>query len=978
MSKKNQRSLAKSSAEDFATDSQISGNKSINEESSSSFYSNAAENVAVLAQNDGVENPKDKALFFERLKNFGVKIVNWSTLNWSYIIAVFFILTVFTCILIYFNVYPFGAKTMANYDLLAQICPFIEHFFDVFSGKSSLFYTTAIAGGADIFGTLAYCTISPFTWIFLLFGKGNVYYGVSIVMPLKLIAVSFSAIYFIKRKFTNISELATLVMSLLYAYCGYTFVANTYINWVDFLIYMPFVALGYEKLVKSGNIWQFAVSYALMIYTCFSISCFALLIIFIALISYGLFAESEERQEIITKTCLALLVTVGLALPLLVPSFISYTKSGRNTGLFENVLNELNADHLYKKTTYIVSDTLFLVLTLVYFIKNGVKRHIDKFLLLSGVLITMPVLIDECCNLLNAGSYMSYSLRFGFLNAFYTFYVAGRLLNGVEENGPQKSKNVISTVCFSLLSAIGAGFMIYLNLKVMNDPENDFSSIFAHSLGGLEVVAQFAAVILVLTLLAILLYKKNICKLKNLTCVLAVVLATQAILYNTHLVGGNLFTPLRYDQYNQIVEAINQNGDDENDYYRIKDTADSLTACSPFPTHTNSFSVFSSVIDQKNFTAPEFFNYKGNGVNVMKSANGLFLGDMIMGYKYYYHHHDKGALKSNNSMIERPYIEMLDYAQMENFTGFVNKAVFPNAYTVKSGELDFSSGTYAEKIQKLYKFLGGAGEAFNTYDFENRHVIDQGEGVYTVKVVLRNVGHWFVEFDFPEEYDVYYCKYTQDFDEDSKVKADDTVNLSYYRDSGGSYSVTLKNYSDAPFTADVIKQYCKVKCLAVSNIYNPDDNDEELYDVAWKNKVDYKIKNGNAFVSTINADDNETYLFMNYVAIDGFKATVNGKDAELIDNGLDFILVKLEKGRNTVEIKYSSPYIKYGIFGLIGGLLLIFLVVLILKKGSFYKKLKPVIFVAAIVLALGIFAFFFAYPTSLFLTKLIKLLISLF
>ena len=54
------------------------------------------------------------------------------------------------------GVAPFGDKyTAASYDLSAQICPFVEHLFDVFQGKSTLTYSYAIVGGADVTGTIA-------------------------------------------------------------------------------------------------------------------------------------------------------------------------------------------------------------------------------------------------------------------------------------------------------------------------------------------------------------------------------------------------------------------------------------------------------------------------------------------------------------------------------------------------------------------------------------------------------------------------------------------------------------------------------------------------------------------------------------------------------------------------------------------------------------------------------------------------------
>ena len=78
-----------------------------------------------------------------------------------------FILAVFAIMLAVYGIYPFGSYSLSSYDMNAQVAPFIEHFFDVIDGKSSLFYSYAIAGGADVFGTLAYCCISPFTFLFL-------------------------------------------------------------------------------------------------------------------------------------------------------------------------------------------------------------------------------------------------------------------------------------------------------------------------------------------------------------------------------------------------------------------------------------------------------------------------------------------------------------------------------------------------------------------------------------------------------------------------------------------------------------------------------------------------------------------------------------------------------------------------------------------------------------------------------------------
>ena len=917
------------------------------------------------------DNQKDaKTGLFRVLSDIGGFISKYR----RYFISAAVILATFFCVLFCYGVYPFGHTSISNYDLLAQICPFIEHLFDVFDKKSSLFYSTAIAGGADVFGTIAYCMVSPFTWIFLLFGKGQVYYAISIVMPLKLIAIAFSALYYISKHHKSIGDHIAITVALLYSVCGYTFVSNTYVNWVDFLIYMPFVVSGFKKLVDGGRILPFAISYALMIYTCFSIASFALFIVYLICVAYVLIVVKDDKGKVITKLCLALVLAVGISLPIMIPSFMAYIKSGRNTGLFENINNDLDTDHLYRKLSYIFSDCLFLFLTLIYFIKNGVKRPIDRFLAIAGALISAPVLIDECCNLLNAGSYMSYALRFGFLNAFYMLYISLKVLDDFKETTATKKRNIIFGSILGALALLCVGVLIYLlNDRVQNNT-HDFTSKFAHSEGGLETISIVALAIFVVLFVGYLFYKLKLVSTSVLALTLTAVFATQFAFYNVTLVDGNTFNPLRYDQYGAIVQAINQNGGDEDTNYRIKDTADAITACAPLTTHTNSFSVFSSVIDSKNFIAPNFFNYKGNGVNTLKSANGMFFGDMLLGYKYYYHHHDRGALTENDGFINRPYIKALDYAQMENFSGFINNAAFPMAFTVRGEELNFEGLTKAQSLNALYTYLGGEGDFLKFYTFKEREVIhNEHDNSFTLRVRLRDEGHWYIETALPDEYDVYYCPYTSNFTKENAKKVDGTIELAYHIGNNNIYSVTIKDYNGNLKKEDVF-EYFTPMCASISNVYEPLDIDTELYDIVTAHAAKLTIKNGNTFIIEATADAEFNQLFLSYVLLDGHSVTVNGKRVSFAKNDLSLMSVPLELGYNKVVIKYRSPALNYIVYGLIGALLIAFAVYFINKKPKVLVPLGKIVYPLAIALAIAVLGFFFIYPTSVFLVKLIMLI----
>ena len=138
------------------------------------------------------------------------------------------------------------------------------------------------------------------------------------------------------------------------------------------------------------------------------------------------------------------------------------------------------------------------------------------------------------------------------------------------------------------------------------------------------------------------------------------------------------------------------------------------------------------------------------------------------------------------------------------------------------------------------------------------------------------------------------------------------------------------------------------------------------------------ITGGDTFIFEVTAEDENCYLFANFVAIDGFDITVNGKKAEFIENGLDLMLIKLDQGENVVVVDYHSPYIKLILLGVLAAAIVAVLVWLIKSKFKkaylFAEKAVPI---AAVALALLVFGFFIAYPSAVFVIKLFKLIFAI-
>ncbi len=850
------------------------------------------------------------------------------------------------------GVYPFGNKyTAASYDLASQICPFIEHLFDVFDGKSKLSFSYAVVGGADLVGSLLYFFISPFSFLFLIFGDGRVAHASSIVMLCKLTAIAVAGTWFAKTLFRDIPDYLCIAIGVTYTYCGYTFVANTYINWLDFLIYLPFCTAAFKHFVKTGKFLPFSVLVACCIYTCFSIASFSLFTVYPALVAYGLLCvEKEGRNRFIAYLSLSFAVAIFMALPVLLPALGAYSVSGREGELFENLWKGFTVDKetgelgsfdssaflnsygisVYRKWSYILSDSVFVILTLVWFLRKGLKDKFAQFMLIAGVLTLLPTLVDESMNLLNMGSYMSYSLRFGFLNALYLLGGACLCIEGwcykpftakdgssllteapvSEENAggryalkavfrKENKKPLLWAGGFILLGVLAAAFLLWYGygdnfkgfVKLFGSNAKNFSTSYAHSLGGLDVVLVLFIVVGVVAVSGLFLVDGKRISPRLLSFVLILVVGAQLVFYNGQLVVGNRSTQHELNAAYQTLSAELNERDES--YFRIKDVEEKTSACVPFTGDSNSFSVFSSVIDKKHFTTFQLFGYAGNGKNSFKSAHNdnkrnraEEFGDAFLGYKYFFS--TKADLHEEK---ERSYL-----TPVYELDGEGNPLLNDNGEPKRLTE----GGLYVYEnslvLPMAYKVRGGEGYTF----------------------VAENIN--------------------------SRVNRKKNQKALY------EYLCGSEATGDVVSGADVVSLsgYLQEKAARV--------------EVAAG-----QIK------AHVSAEAGEN-LMLGFVAVEGYAVTVNGREVELIDNDLNFLLVALDEGENEVIFTYSTPYTRYALYGLAVGVFALLLVWLLVKKTTVMDKISPVISWLGIGVATVVVAFFMLYPTGVFLAKLMELL----
>lgn len=815
------------------------------------------------------------------------------------------------------KIYPFGERSIASYDLSAQIAPFIEHFFDVFKGRSTLFYSNALGGGADMFGSLVYFVVSPFSPLFLVFGEGMVAEATVLVLGLKLGVIAWIGAWFATHLFT-IERPVCLCIGVLYTFCGYTFVANTYINWLDFLMYMPFCVWAFKKFLQTGNFWPFSALMAACVCTSFSIACFAMLTVYPALVFYVIFnKDKKEILPFIACVSLAFVCALLIALPVWVPALLAYMRAGRGSGeLLSGVFSCLDgwkldgkeyteklASSLEAKVTYILADIVFVIGTVFYFCRSKLKNGLSKFMLVTGLLTLIPVFVDECMLLLNMGSYLSYALRFGFLNAIYFLGGACLGIDGLklcekEEKvgaGTRRKWIVPAIYCFifgALFVAMALFFGGNYHTKVSVWFKNDsvatairqFAGRFAHSIGGIFAIGIFSAGVALILVTGIVLVVKKKLPIRILSFFGAAIVVMQGVFFSELLVAGNLSTQnIRFGDYAAMAQTLRERDDG---LYRVRDYSNNYSSNICFEGETLVATSFSSMMDKNNFAAAMMFGYSGNGKNIARGNGGVILGDCVLGYKYLL----VDASKNDGS----------DKATADSKSWYDPVMVDVDG---KQEHLCIQSRPGVSDAVYVYE---------NDRVFPMTFVVDSGEFRFVAKNTSEN------------------RKKNQ---------------LAFYHYLAGSD---------------------EVETVTGSNIMT-------LSEKLWADCGELSLDKNTITVS-VNTKESGKFLMIPFVALDGFTATVNGRAAQVLDNDIKFLCVALDAGANTVVFTYQSPYGTYILLSLLMAVAAVLLVVVILKRTKLFQRLEKAIGGLGVAVTCVVLGFFFTFPMCVFGVKCLMLI----
>ena len=227
------------------------------------------------------------------VQNVGNKLIEKKYLYPSFLLPVAIMMLVYACL----GMFPIGERTILILDMNGQYVYFFEQLRDVLMGNGSLLYTFERALGGEFFGIFTYYLASPLSLLVTLFPKSGITEAIATIMLVKCGFCGLSFSYYLdKTREKNVFGFT--MFSTMYALCAYatTFQSNT--MWIDALIWLPLVALGIERVIKTGHFKLFVVALALTVWSNYYIGYMCCIFVALYFFCYLLSHKSEETNEL--------------------------------------------------------------------------------------------------------------------------------------------------------------------------------------------------------------------------------------------------------------------------------------------------------------------------------------------------------------------------------------------------------------------------------------------------------------------------------------------------------------------------------------------------------------------------------------------------------------------------------------------------------------------------------------------------------
>ena len=845
-------------------------------------------------------------------------------------------------IYVIFSVFPFGSITVMRMDLYHQYGPLFAELYDRIVEHKSLLYSWNTGGGSSFLGNYLNYLSSPLSFLIFLFDKEDISYAITFIVALKCILSATSFSYYLKKSF-NKDNYFLSAFGILYAFSAYFLAYYWNVMWLDAMIMLPLIALGIEKIFKTGDIKLYTVSLVILFfanyYMGYMCCIFAVLYFFVCFINTysndgklnenAVYEKKYSTKALMNnvfinrgvKFAFASIIAALICAITLVPVFMILKNSSATSGTFPqtfksyfDLLDLITSHFALLETTIrssgdnvlpnIYTGILTFILLPLFLVNNKIKLK-EKATYVVLIIFFVFCFNNNCAEYIWHAFHFPNDLPYRY-SYMYSFIIAVMGYKTILNFKGIKVKDI----AYTGLAIIS--FVIVCQKFLANKMTN--STIYATII----FVALWCGFLF-------LLKNKNAQK-KTVSFVLVTFILCETII--SSIVG----LPLNQDNknykenYKTYTDAINYIDNKDSGFYRTE-LCYLNTRMDPAYYGYNGISVFSSMAYESYSQLQSSLGMQGNKVNSYTYNTQTPVYNMMFNIKYLIQTDVSLAPSSN-------LYKKIHTTSDKKSNVYESKYNLPIAYCVNSKIDDWvtDEGNPFEIQSDFVKLATGYSNVFkpvkyNSTDFDAVSGDDVTEnGTYWLEKSdsSSNYGTETVSLSPTIDGNLYLYVKSSDLKTitvNSEKVSDITQSMEYayildlgYHNKGDEVLVSL-DASTMESESTSFDFYC----------YTADDTVvKNMYNSLAGNSLNVESYSDTTIKGTVNAKEN-CYLYSSIPYDDGWSVYVDGKKAETFEIGGTLLAIELTPGQHKIEYKYFPVGFLYGIiisavtvFGLCG------------------------------------------------------------
>ncbi len=612
---------------------------------------------------------------------------------------------------IFIGIWPIGIETCMIVDMHHQYGPLLAKLRTMFLEGAGFFYSFDLGIGASVLPAFAYYLASPLNILLVLFPEALLAEGIFFITILKNMLIAAGCALCLQYVYGKRSP-KVVAVSLMYSMMMYVLAYSWNIMWLDGLIALPLVVMGFEHLMRRGKYLPYVLSLAYALYAnyyiAFMLCMFLVLYFFAFLLRQKRAAENNRRA--LCRFAIGSLLGGGVAMFLVLPTFLALGQtSAAGAGLpdmdvyFD--LFDMLGRHLYQVSPTIRSRFLPniycgiapLVLVPLFALNRGIprRRRAAYLALLAVMALSLPL---NQVNLLWHGLHFPNDLpyRFSFVYCFVLLLLSYETLMHIR------------TVRLGHVAAVLGGIFTYIMV------EEKFGNTDSYGFKTLYISLALAAVY---ALLCCLMARKKVRRAVGSMLLLTVVMLEMTLnasnvlnqlngqeFYSDHAnYVDNLATESVRDAVRMLEKQVKKNGD----VFARVEFLPRRTCTDTALFQYNGITSFASSNSYRTTRFMGAMGYKVNGVNSYEYESFVPITDSLLGIRYVALQTELSSHKQL-SLVDSV-ATVGDDGEVKMYYIYENSTALPLAWRANAAVKDWASSYYnpVESINGLYASMTG-------------------------------------------------------------------------------------------------------------------------------------------------------------------------------------------------------------------------------------------------------------------------------